>query len=42
MSILRDFGPAELRRPLPGNFVKELEWKEQMYKMSREKYAFLE
>jgi len=42
LSIMRDFDPAELRMPLPEMLVSELEWEEQMDKITMEKYSYLE
>jgi len=41
LSIMRDFDPAELRMPLPKNLVHELEWEEQMDKLTMNKYSYL-
>jgi hypothetical protein len=42
LSIMRDFNPAELPIPLPKNLINELEWEEQMDKMTTDKYSYLE
>src|SRR5579859_4204668 len=42
LSIMRDFDPAELRIPLPENLINELEWEEQMDKMTTDEYSYLE
>jgi len=39
---MRDFDPAELRIPLPENLINELEWEEQIDKMTSDKYSYLE
>jgi len=42
LSIMRDFDPAELRVPLPTDLIIELEWEEQMDKMTTDNYSYLE
>jgi hypothetical protein len=42
LSIMRDFDPAELRTPLSEDLIDELEWEEEMDKMTVEKYSYLE
>jgi hypothetical protein len=39
---MRDFDPAELRTPLSEDLIDELEWEEEMDKMTVEKYSYLE
>ena len=42
LSIMRDFDPEELRKPLPHDLIKELEWQQEMNERTREKYSYLE
>ena len=42
LSIMRDFDPEELRKPLPEDLIKELEWEEQMDQVTKEKYGYME
>ena len=42
LSIMRSFDPEELRKPLPGELLKELEWETQMDKETRDKYTYIE
>jgi len=42
LSIMRDFDPEELRRPLPHDLIEELEWEQEMDERTREKYSYLE
>ena len=39
---MRDFDPEELRKPLPHDLIKELEWQQEMNERTREKYNYLE
>jgi len=39
---MRWFDPAELRKPLPDNLIKELEWQEMMDETTKDKYTYLE
>ena len=41
LSIMRDFDPEELRKPLPEDLIKELEWEEQMDQVTKEKYGYM-
>jgi uncharacterized protein (DUF2249 family) len=41
LSIIRDFDPDELCKPLSDDLIKELEWEEMMDKATKEKYAYL-
>lgn len=41
LSIIRDFDPDELRKPLSDDLIQELEWEEDMDKLTKEKYAYL-
>jgi hypothetical protein len=41
LSIMRDFDPAELRKPLPDDLIKELEREEEMDQLTKEKYRHL-
>jgi uncharacterized protein (DUF2249 family) len=41
LSIIWDFDPAELRKPLSDDLIKELEWEEEMVQMTKEKYGYL-
>jgi hypothetical protein len=38
---MRDFDPAELRKPLPDDLIKELEREEEMDQLTKEKYRHL-
>jgi hypothetical protein len=42
LSIMRDFDPEELRKPLPHDLMEELEWEQEMDARTREKYNYLE
>ena len=42
LSIMRWFDPAELRKPLPDDLIKELEWQEMMDETTKNKYTYLE
>jgi uncharacterized protein (DUF2249 family) len=42
LSIMRDFNPAELRQPLPRDFIKELEWEDVMDGITKKKYGCIE
>jgi hypothetical protein len=42
LSIMRDFDPEELRKPLPHDLIEELEWEQKMDERTREKYSYLE
>ena len=42
LSIMRWFDPAELRKPLPDDLIKELEWQEMMDETTKDKYTYLE
>jgi hypothetical protein len=39
LSIMRSFDPEELRRPLPAELLKELEWEAQMDEDTRARYS---
>jgi len=39
LSIMREFDPAELRKPLSDDLIKELEWEKWMDDRTREKYG---
>ena len=41
LSIMRDFDPDELRKPLSADLIKELEWEEEMDKMTKDKYGYV-
>jgi hypothetical protein len=41
LSIMRDFDPAELRKPLSDDLIRELEW-EEMDEMTKRKYDYIE
>jgi hypothetical protein len=41
LSIMRDFDAEELRKPLSDELVKELQWEEEMDKITKDKYAHL-
>jgi hypothetical protein len=41
-SIMRSFDPEELRKPLPAELLKELEWEAQMDEDTRLRYSHLE
>jgi hypothetical protein len=38
LSIMRDFDPEELRKPLPDDLIQELEWQEEMNERTKKKY----
>ena len=40
--IMRSFDPDELRKPLPVELIKELEWEAQMDEETRNKYRRIE
>ena len=42
LSIMRSFDPDELRKPLPVELLKELEWETQMDEETRNKYRIIE
>jgi hypothetical protein len=42
LSIMRSFDPEELRRPLPAELLKELEWEAQMDEDTRVRYSHLD
>jgi ATP-dependent DNA helicase PIF1 len=42
LSIMRDFDAAELRIPLSKDLIGELEWEEQMDKVTAQKYSYME
>jgi len=42
LSIMRRFDPEELRKPLPAELLKELEWEAQMDEDTRLRYRHLE
>jgi len=42
LSIMRSFDPDELRKPLPEELLKELEWEAEMDTKSRNKYLYVE
>ena len=42
LSITRSFDPEELRKPLPAELLKELEWEAQMDEDTRLRYHHLE
>jgi uncharacterized protein (DUF2249 family) len=42
LSIIRDFDPEELRKPLSDELIRELEWEKEMDKITKEKYAYLD
>jgi hypothetical protein len=41
LSIMREFNPNELRKPVSDHLIKELAWEEQIDKDTREKYGYL-
>jgi hypothetical protein len=41
LSIIRDFDPEELRKPLSEDLIRELDWEEDMDKITKAKYAHL-
>jgi hypothetical protein len=41
LSIIRDFDPDELCKPLSDDLIKELQWEEEMDKATKDKYAYL-
>jgi hypothetical protein len=41
LSIIRDFDPEELRKPLPEDLIKELKWEEHMDEVTKEKYGYV-
>ena len=42
LSIMRSFDPDELRKPLPVELIKELEWEARMDEETRNKYHRIE
>jgi len=42
LSIMRSFDPDELRKPLPVELIKELEWEARMDEETRNKYRRIE
>ena len=42
LSIMRDFDPEELRKPLPHDLIEKLEWEQEMDETMRKKYSYLE
>jgi uncharacterized protein (DUF2249 family) len=42
LSIIRDFDPEELWKPVAHDLIKELEWEQEMDVRTREKYSYLE
>jgi hypothetical protein len=41
LSIMRDFDAEELRKPLSDDLLNELQWEEEMDKITKEKYTHL-
>ena len=42
LSIMRSFDPEELRKPLPEELLRELEWETRMDEETRDKYIYME